>query len=1448
MSDAYEFENSGSEIAVIGMSCRFPQAANTEEFWVNLRDGVESISFFSEAELLAAGVEPSHFRKANYVGACAQIEGFDMFDASFFGFTPREAESTDPQHRLFLEHAWEALENAGYSSDVYQGRIGVYAGVGVNLYLLQNLLPNRPLMEALGSLQTVIQNDKDFLATRASYKLNLRGPSVVVQTACSTSLVAIHLACQSLLGGESDIMLAGGVSVRFLRKSGYFFQEGGIASPDGHCRAFDARAAGTVGGDGVGIVVLKRLTDALADKDTILAVIKGSAINNDGAAKIGYTAPGAEGQAQVIAEALAISGVDPETISYVEAHGTGTPLGDPIELAALNSAFGTGARAKKSCAIGSVKTNIGHLDAASGVAGLIKTVLALGHRQLPPSLNYQTPNPEIDFDGGPFYVNSQLAEWTTTTTPRRAGVSSFGIGGTNAHVVVEEAPPASVQVSVSTRSHQLLTLSAKTDSALSAMTQNLAEHLKLHPQARLVDVAYTLQVGRKALGFRRAFCCRDSASAISALEAKEGQRISAPAMNESPVAFMFSGQGAQHVGMARELYETEETFREQVNSCATQLEAHLGFDLREALYPEVAGAAEAAAQLRQTFVAQPALFVIEYALARLWMSWGVWPRAFIGHSIGEYVAACLAGVMTLEEALPLVAARGRLMQELPAGAMLAVPLTEAELMPLLNQALSLAAVNAPSRCVVAGPIKAVESLQSQLAERGVECRPLDTSHAFHSTMMEPIIERFIECLRKTNLRPPQIPYLSNVTGKWITAAEATNTLYWATHLRQTVRFADGISELLQTPDQILLEVGPGQTLSGLVRQQKDDVRDRLVLASFPARREVGSAVATTLSTLGRLWAAGVPIDWPAFQQGEQSSRIALPTYPFERKRYWVEAPAAQRLESVSPTLAERARHEKPEETKATTGFPLDGSVEHKSIARSVPSDGDGNGSQPPSARGLKRILASQLQLMAEQVALLHKLRHSESGRKMSAGVQPADSLPLTPIQHWFFAQKFLGPQHWNHSVLLEVSSRVAGSELKNIFQHLLARHDALRLRYVERVSGIHQFVAGVDEAVSFAQFDLSGLPDEKQAGAILETATQLQASLNLSTGPIMQVAYFDLGLRQPGRLLIIIHHLAVDISSWQILLNELNTAFMQLSREEAIALTPPTTSFAHWAEKLNEYAQTDAVRSNLPYWVSALSRKSLRLPVDYQNNANTEHSSRTISLELDVAETRTLLRAAPKFYSTPVSNILLATLVRTVALWAEGTSLLVDVEGHGRETICDGLNLSRTVGWFTSIFPVLIDYEKEWEPRAALESVKERMGRVPLGGISYGLLRYSNEDPKIVEAMRGLPHAEVCFNYWVASNGEPSETSPFVYAREPSGPDRSSQGTRQYLLEVDCVVRNAQLRIDWHYSQNIHLHSSISFIAQKFMNVLREFVAASLAVPDAVLLGSVRSLAPTPLR
>ncbi|MBE8964965.1 acyltransferase domain-containing protein [Nostocales cyanobacterium LEGE 12452] len=879
------YTTNGSEIAIIGLSGRFPGAKNVDEFWHNLQNGIESISVFSDEELLEAGVDAALLNNPNYVKRNAVIEDAELFDAEFFGFNPRDAEMTDPQHRIFLECAWEALETAGYNSETYNGSIGVFAGSSLSGYLL-NIYFNQNIRNSVDEQQIAIAADKDYLATRTSYKLNLTGPSYTVQTACSTSLVAVHLACQSLLNGECDIALVGGVSISASRKAGYIYQEGGISSPDGHCRAFDAKARGTVGGEGAGIVVLKRLEDTLNDGDFIHAVIKGSAINNDGSNKVSYTSPRIEGQAKVIKTAQLVAEVEAETITYIEAHGTGTSLGDPIEIAALTQAFQNSTKKKNFCAIGSLKTNIGHLDAAAGVAGLIKTVLALQHKQIPPSLHFEEPNPQIDFANSPFYVNNKLSEWKVDKHPRRAGVSSFGIGGSNAHVILEEAPVFTTEKSVS-RPWQLLVISAKSQTALESATSNLANYLAQYPDSNLADVAHTLQVGRRNFNHRRVFLCQDIPDAIKILTAPNQERVLSnfsETRNHS-IVFMFPGQGAQYVNMGRDLYETEPAFRQEVDDCCKLLKSHLKLDLKDILYPSTIETTEE--QLKQTSLTQVALFVIEYALAKLWMAWGVHPQAMIGHSIGEYVAACISGVFSLEEALTLVVTRGRLMQQVEPGSMLSVSLSAKEIQPMLGSELSLAASNAPFLCVVSGATGAIALLQNRLTEQGVDCRRLHTSHAFHSEMMEPILEPFLRHLREVNLKPPQIPFVSNVTGTWITADQAIDPDYWARHLRQPVLFNEGIAELLQQPERILLEIGPGRTLTNLVKRQL--VSQAIALTSVRHPQEQISDVAFLLNTLSRLWLSGLQINWAGFYAKEQRRHIPLPTYPFERQRYWIEA-------------------------------------------------------------------------------------------------------------------------------------------------------------------------------------------------------------------------------------------------------------------------------------------------------------------------------------------------------------------------------------------------------------------------------------------------------------------------------------------------------------------------------------------------------------------------------
>ena len=873
-----------SAIAIIGMAGRFPGARDVNQFWLNLREGVESISFFSREESAALGVSEALVNHPDFVNAEGMLEDIDKFDAAFFGFNPREAEILDPQHRFLLECAWEALENAGYNPETYSKLIGLYAGVSNPAYLFNNLATNPDLVQSLGFDQLMIANTSEFLTTRVSYKLNLKGPSYVVLSACSTSLVAVHIACQSILSGECDIALAGGVSISSQQGRGYIFREGGIASKDGRTHAFDANAMGTVGGNGVGLVVLKQLHDAIADGDHIHAVIRGSAINNDGSTKIGYTAPSIEGEARAISEALSVSEIHPETVTYIETHGTATRLGDPIEVAALAKVFGPKTQKKKFCGLGSVKTNIGHLNTAAGVAGLIKTVLSLENEAIPPSLNFKTPNPAIDFENGPFYVNTSLRKWQTNGTPRRAGVSSFGIGGTNAHLILEEAPRREPS-KASERPYQLLTLSARTSTALERATQNLLAYLKENPNVNLADLAYVHHVGRKHFNQRRAFVCADVKNAIEILEGPA--KLSGSCQEtETRVAFMFPGQGAQYVDMARELYAFVPAFREPLDTCFEFLKPVLGLDLRSILFPTQEDADNAALQLEHTSITQVVLFVVEYALSRMLQEWGIKPTAMIGHSIGEYVAACLAGVFSLEDALRLVAARGRLMGSVERGAMCSIPLPATEVTAMLGPGLSLASINGASLCVASGPVADIEQLEAQLLEKQIVSRRLHTSHAFHSAMVEPVIEPFLEVLRDVKFNAPQLPYISNVTGTWIKPAEATDPNYWTRHLRETVQFAKGVKELYKETDVVLLEVGP-RVLSSLIKPNGTAVPKAFPCLRHPS--ELQSDVAFLLQTLGRLWLQGVNINWRNFYARERRQRLPLPTYPFERQRFWVEA-------------------------------------------------------------------------------------------------------------------------------------------------------------------------------------------------------------------------------------------------------------------------------------------------------------------------------------------------------------------------------------------------------------------------------------------------------------------------------------------------------------------------------------------------------------------------------
>ncbi|HEU5382584.1 MAG TPA: SDR family NAD(P)-dependent oxidoreductase [Ktedonobacteraceae bacterium] len=898
------------EIAIVGMAGRFPGARNIEQYWENLCNGVESISFFSEEELLEVGIDPDQLRDPAYVKARPILDDVEQFDAAFFGYSPREAELMDPQHRLFLECAWEALECSGYDPQRYKGLIGVFGGANVSTYFYCALASNPRIIEEVGGYQIAVSTDKDSLTTGVSYKLNLKGPSVAVQTFCSTSLVAVHLAGQSLAQGECDMALAGGVSIKVPSKEGYIYEEGGMESPDGHCRTFDAKAKGSMFGDGVGVVILKRLADALADGDTIYAVIKGSAMNNDGSLKVSYTAPSVAGQAEVIMAALEKANVPAESISYVEAHGTATELGDPIEVAALTKAFRSQTASTTYCALGSVKTNIGHLDRAAGVSGLIKTALALKHRLIPPSLHFETPNPQIDFANSPFYVNTILREWQADGLPRRAGLNSLGMGGTNVHVVLEEAPPP--QTGPVSKDPQLFLISARTAPALEMATDNLLEYVRAQDsETNFADMAYTLQVGRKVFEHRRMLVCANQAELVTALETKQANQVFSHAekRTERPVVFLFPGVGEQYIGLAQDLYEREAFFRETVEQCANILQPMLETDIRQfftcteqkreqkqtsgmdlrAMLGRNGATPVSAGPLARTELAQPFTFVVEYALARLLMHWGVQPTAMLGYSLGEYVAACLAEVFSLKDTLTLVAQRAQWISRQEHGAMLTVMLSPEEVQPYLSAEIDLAVVNGPHVCVLAGSIAAIEQLEKVLEREEIAARRIESTHAFHSHLLKAVQEPLTELVANLSRQPAQIPYISNVTGTWITAEQTADPAYWATHMCQTVQFAAGIERVLQEPDWALLEIGPGQTLGSFIKQHPACSHEQrmLVQSTLPSRHDHQAAQVALLTALGKLWLIGVAIDWERLTAGQQRRRIKLPTYPFEHKRYWI---------------------------------------------------------------------------------------------------------------------------------------------------------------------------------------------------------------------------------------------------------------------------------------------------------------------------------------------------------------------------------------------------------------------------------------------------------------------------------------------------------------------------------------------------------------------------------
>jgi amino acid adenylation domain-containing protein len=1469
-------------IAVIGMTGRFPGARDLDELWRNLCAGVESITFFTPADLARSGRD-REAATPGYVPAHGVLAGVEELDAAFFGLSPREAATMDPQHRLFLECCWEALEAAGRGAVTGRGRVGVFAGAGMNAYLLNHLLPARQALGGIGTFQLMLANDKDYLATRVSYKLDLKGPSLTIQTACSTSLVAVCLACESLLAGRCDLALAGGASIDCPQEAGYVYQEGGILSPDGHCRAFDAGARGTVPGNGVGVVVLKPLAAALADADPIHAVIRGFAYNNDGAAKVGYTAPSVDGQAEVIAAALAMAGFAAGSIGYVEAHGTGTALGDPIEMAALRRAFGERTSSATRCALGSIKTNVGHLDAAAGVAGLIKAVLALEHQQLPPSLHFERANPALQLPESPFYVNASLAAWQAGAGCRRAGVSAFGIGGTNAHVVLEEAPPpvpaaGTAPPDPADRSWHLVVLSARTEAALSACGAQLAGRLAGVPAPALADAAFTLQVGRQAFAHRQALVARDSAEAAAALAASAGERLGIGRAGpvEPPVAFLFPGQGAQHPGMGRAIYGSEPVFAAWVDHCADLLGPLAGVGLRALL--------EDAARLHQTRFAQPALFAVEYALARTWMEWGVRPQAMIGHSLGEYVAACLADVFPLESALALVAARGELMQALPPGAMLQVALPAGELRPLLGPSLALAAINGPRMCVAAGPAAPLAELSAILDRRGVAWRALRTSHAFHSAAMEAVTEPLREVLRGIRFAPPRLPFVSNLTGTWITPEQATDPEYWLAHLRWPVRFAGGVAELLREPDLVLLEVGPGAGLSSLVRRQPGAARRR-VIASLPRAGGAGLPADRALAeALGRLWLAGVKIDWQAYHRPFRRRRLRLPTYPFERRRHWVEPGLA----------AQPAGRGAPADLPAASGdeAPPRDLSESASGEQGRPPGAAGDGDRPPlhnpfvaprnelerrivQAWGrelgigrigvdddffelgghsllavslvgeLRRTLGVELDLGAlfelpTVARLAQRLAPGDGGAvpprqeaRPSLAAAPRDGreLPLSFAQEhlWLLARArrpaggSAGIEAPNVTFAWRLLGELQPARLAVALGLLARRHEVLRCRFPAAAAGRPRLVVmAVAQALPEPPVpvaDLRQLPAPVREARVAERAVAAARwSFDLEAGPVFRVELLRLGPAEHV-LVAALHRVAADGLSVDLFIRDLLALYAVAPGGQPPELPALPVQYADFAAWQRRALEETRREELLAWWRRQLAGTLPRLRLPAARARHGPRRFRGARTYLDLPPALSqAVLALAREQGVTLFMTLLAAFAALLSHLAGQAELLVGTLVGTREEATAGL-----IGRFLNPLPLRLGPEPRASFRALLGSVRE----VVLGAFAHQQIPFEVLLAEVLpdDACRGL---DALFQVMVIVH------SPVPILERPglaSRPVRVDRGTADYDLTLALGEEPGGLSGYLEFDTDLFAPALASWLAAELARLL----GAAAAAPDRTL-------------
>lgn len=1450
----YSNDLPSNAIAVVGMAGRFPGANDVSAFWDNLRRGEESIVTFSEQELRAAGLGDEVLANPAYVRRAPIIDGFDEFDADYFGFPPQSARTLDPQHRLFLQCAWHAFEDAGCDPARFDGAIGVYGTCSPSGYLLHNLASHHGQDAFTGTglnfeqFNLFLQNDKDFLATRVSHQFNLRGPSITVQTACSSSLIAVHLACQSLLSGECDMALAGGVSLSVPHQVGYWNSPGSMVSAVGHCRPFDVRADGTVFGSGVAIVVLKPLQAAVDARDRIHAVIRGSAINNDGSAKMGYAAPNPAAQADVIAEAHAVAGIDASTVSYVETHGTGTPLGDPIEVQGLRSAFAVSQTPRTApCVLGSVKSNIGHLEVAAGVVSLIKTILCLKNRAIPATLHFTSPNPELRLDETPFTVQSAYGPWEWDGV-LRAGVSSFGVGGTNAHVVIEEAPPVATHAEPT--GPQVLLLSAETEAALEESRNALATALAETGAPNLSDVAYTL-AGRRKHRITMAAVVHDHEQALEVLRASDHDNVFVGESVESclqGVVFMFPGQGAQHVGMARGLYDTEPAFVEHFDICAAGFRKEMGIDL----HTEIFG--DGPTDLERIDRSQPALFTVEYALARLIESYGVRAGAYIGYSTGEYIAATLAGIFDLENAIKAVSLRARLMHESAPGSMVAVALGPDDIEPYLAayavKGVDLSAVNDPGNCVIAGPDDEIRAFTQRLRGDGIAARRVRATHAFHSSSMDAVAAKFQDFLSGVELRRPHTPLLSNLTGTWMSDEQSTDPAAWARQISSTIRFADELAAVLTDAGRILVEVGPGGSLTGsAMRHPKWSGGHRAVRLMRHPIQNVDDRD-TFLLALGQLSAAGVQVDWGRLSAAEPQI-VSLPGYPFARQRHWVDAQPINRTDpaagSHAPANASTNGADAQPEQSTNGQAQTEAALRQiwlrclgvNSIDRNdnfFDLGGDSLISIGISAAATNAGLDVTPQDLYRHPTLATLAAHIDATDAAESLAKPIDAtahISVPPNVAQFFDQGVQETGSWRFPLIFKLAPAVGVEDVRAVLTAVANHHDALRLRLVERAGTWAQHIAAPKE---FELLSTRPLPSELTGGepAALRAAVLKIAAESPDGQTASMTATHVSGPEPTGQgsshLVLSMHEMIADNASREILLSDLLTAFTQRLAGEEIVLAPTSAEWRDWSLRSGTLATHPAVLDTRDFWLENSNLATLRLAdPEITDRPHSSDLTRVASV-LTVDQTAEIDDARRRL-GVSMEEILLAALGRTIAQTLGEGVVSVDLEGAGRTVLRPEVDLRRTIGRFTTIYPAPIPCTRDGDAGALLSSVGDTLKSVPHHGISYALLRYVYAPSAPLLAAAGP--SDIHFRYVGLIPQLPQVDAPVQFDSDATLPVREPIPGLGHSVEFRVYRHSGSLHLDWWYDTRRVASATTEALAQHFPSALRALIGdAVAAIPD----------------